>query len=91
MFRRRNDESDKAISKREEYAVEIKKKLNISKKDARNIIMNDPNRSEVAIQEDLSFFDDQLGPDTKSKMRLAKKDTGYNKDMLSFLLSAQAL
>jgi hypothetical protein len=52
--------------------------------------MNDPNRSEAAVKEDLAFFDDQLGSN-KRKMCLGKRDTGYDKDVLSSLLSAQAL
>ena len=91
MFRRRKEESVKASSNREEYTVKIKKTFNISKKDARNIIMNDPNRSEAAVKEDLAFFDDQLGSNNKRKMCLGKRDTGYDKDVLSSLLSAQAL
>ena len=91
MFRHRNDESEKAKKKREEYAVENKKTFDISKKEARNLIKNDPDRSAAAVKEDLAFFDDQLGPDNRRKMCLGKRDTGYDKDVLSSLLSAQAL
>ena len=63
MFRHRNDKSEKAKKKREDYAVENKKTFDISKKEARNLIKNNPDRSDAAIKEDLDFYDDQLGPD----------------------------
>ena len=56
MFRHRNDESEKAKKKREEYAVENKKTFDISKKDARNLIKNDPDRSSAAWYKYLPHF-----------------------------------
>jgi hypothetical protein len=62
IFRHRNEVSAPKVASREAFVESMKKTFDIKDANARQVILEDSNRSEESKTEDLSFFDDFLGP-----------------------------
>ena len=78
--------------KEEKYMNKIQKTFDIRDPNARKVIENDPVRSETARKQDLAFYDDYFGPEAKrSKWSMGSRDKQFDRDILSSLLSSQAL
>ena len=75
---------------RDKYLVKISKTFNIKDANARAAILSDPNRDKRAKKEDISFFDDYLGPNPTRKWRLGQRDKKYDAETLSSLMTEQA-
>ena len=76
--------------KREKFQSELKSTWKIADPNAREAILNDPNRSEQAKEEDLAFFDDYFGENAERKWVMDGRDKDYDRELLSSLLSAEA-
>ena len=77
--------------KEDKYTSKIQNTFDIKDPNARNVIENDPVRSETARKQDLAFYDDFLGQGAKRKWSMGRRDKEFDKDILSSRLSSQAL
>ena len=77
IFRHRNVMTDTVKKHREEYIKGLQKTFDIKDPKARQMIVDDPLRSEKDKEEDLSYFDDYLEPNSTRRWILDKHDDHY--------------
>ena len=71
---------------KEKFIEKIKSTWDITDPNAKNAIINDPNRSQKAKEEDLAFFDDYFGPSATRKSTIL----GPDEDFVTSLLTQEA-
>ena len=89
IFFIRKRKNPSSIQQHTNYIRDIEQTFDIGDVNARLMIENDPNRTEEAKLEDLSFYDDFLGDGAQRKWQLGKKDGKYSDAWMKSFLSAQ--
>ena len=90
IHRHRKIQTLKVQATRDKYLEKIRTTFDITDPNARISIVNDPVRSERAIEEDLAFFDDSFGPTASRKWVMGGRDQDYDQELLTSLLSVEA-
>ena len=79
----RDRQTPSHISLKEKFIQQINRTWNIADPNAKNAIMNDPNRDKAAKKEDLAFFEDYFGPDATRKSTILGPDTNFVASLLT--------
>ena len=88
IFRHRDRKNPADIVAREGYLTHIKQTFDIKDHNARQVIENDPVRSEEARGEDLAFFDDFFGERATRTWQFGERDRGYDEDHYNSFMTA---